>query len=82
MIDRFVQAAIEIDKRVARPELFFKFIPRYYFAWVRQQKQEDLERLVPEFDPHTLLAQFARVEVDFEYTKMDRAAIFQHTHAS
>ena len=36
-----------------------EFIARYYLAWVRQQKQEDLERLVPEFDPHTLLAQFA-----------------------
>ena len=42
------------------------------------QKQENLERLVPEFDLQTLLAQFARMQVDFEYAKADRAAITGH----
>ena len=75
MIDCLVQTAIEIDKRVGRPELFLEFFARYDFAWVCQQEQEDLERLVPKFDPQALLAQFAREQVDFEHTKADRAAI-------
>jgi hypothetical protein len=81
VIDCFVQAAIEIDKRVTRPELFLEFVARYYFAWVRQQKQEDLERLVPEFDPHTLLAQVAGVRVGFEYAKADRVGIPGHSRS-
>jgi len=59
-----------------------EFVARYYLGWVCQQEQEDLERLVSEFDPQTLLAQFARVRVDFEYTKADRAAIPGHTRSS
>ena len=59
MIDCLVQTAIETDKSVARPELFLEIVARYNFARVFQQKQENLERLVPEFDPQTLLAQFA-----------------------
>jgi hypothetical protein len=82
VIDSFVQASIEIDKRIARPELFLEFIARYDFVRVRQQKHEDLERLIPEFDPHTLLAQFARVQIYFEYPKADKAGISQHTQAS
>jgi hypothetical protein len=66
---------------VRRPELFLKFVARYYFAWVCQQEQEDLEMLVPEFDPQTLFAHFARVQVDFEYTKAHRAAIPGHTRS-
>jgi hypothetical protein len=49
---------------------------------VSEQKQEDLERLVPEFDPQTVLAQFARVWVHFEYPETDRAGIPRHTRAS
>jgi hypothetical protein len=41
MVDCLVQTAIEIDKRVSRPELFLEFVARYYFARVRQQEQED-----------------------------------------
>jgi hypothetical protein len=63
VIDCLVQTVIGIDKRVGRPELFLELVARYYFAWVCQQEQEDLERPVPEFDPQTLLAQFARMEV-------------------
>jgi hypothetical protein len=58
-----------------------EFIARYYFAWVRQQKQEDLERLVPEFDLQALLTQFAGLLVDFEYAKADGAAIPGHTRS-
>jgi hypothetical protein len=79
VIDCLVQTAIEIDKCVGRPELFLEFAARYYFARVCQQEQENLERLVPEFDLQTLLAQFARTQIDFEYPKADRAAIPGHT---
>ena len=81
MIDCLVQTAIKIDKRVGRPELFLEFVARYYFAWVCQQEQQDLERLVPESDLQTLLAQFARVQIDFEHAKAHRAAIPGHTHS-
>ena len=74
MIDGLVQAAIEIDKCVGRPELFLEFVARYYFAGVCQQQQENLEWLFPEPDPQTLPAQFARVPVDFEYAKTGWAA--------
>jgi hypothetical protein len=40
-----------------------------------------MERLVPEFDSQTLLAQFAGLQVHFEYTKADRAAIPRHTRS-
>jgi len=46
-----------------------------------QQEQQHLERLLPEFDPHTLFPQFARMQLDFEYTKVDRAAIHGHTRS-
>jgi hypothetical protein len=81
VIDCLVQTAIEIDKRVGRPELFLEFVARYNFARVCQQEQENLERLVPESDLQTLPAQFARMQIDFEYTKADWAAIPGHTRS-
>src|ERR1035438_4582521 len=75
LFDRMVEGLI------VRPELFLEFVARHDFARVCQQEQEDLERLVPEFDLQTLLAQFARTQVDFEYTKAHRAAIPGHTRS-
>jgi len=61
-----------------------EIVARYYFAWVCQQEQEDLEGLVAEFN--LILTPCLRsspvVRVDFECTKSDRAAIPGHTRSS
>jgi hypothetical protein len=81
VVDCLVQATIEIDKRIARPEVLLEFVTRYYFARVCQQEPENLERLVPQFEPQALFAQFARVQVDFKHPKADRAVIPGHARS-
>ena len=58
-VDRFVEAAFEIDDDAAGPKAPLEFVPRYDFARVFDQRYQRLKRLLLQLNPATLLAQFA-----------------------
>jgi hypothetical protein len=59
-VDRRVDAVLELDNRVVRPEEFLKFAPAHQPAWTLQQQTEDLKRLLLQTDAEAALAQFPR----------------------
>jgi hypothetical protein len=58
-VDGFIEAAVEIDGCVRGPKPFLEFVPRHDFARALDEGYESLKRLLLQFDPDTLLAQFA-----------------------
>ncbi len=46
LVHRGIQAVIEIDKGVGRPDLFAQLIARDHFTGILEQRREDLKRLL------------------------------------
>src|SRR6516225_2866245 len=63
---RGVQAMVEIDKRVYRPELQAQLLARDQFARTLQQHAQHAQGLFLEAHAPALLAQFSRAQVHFE----------------
>jgi hypothetical protein len=49
-VDRFVQAAVEVNKGVSRPQPPLQFLARDHLGRPLEQKEQDLERLIPQSD--------------------------------
>jgi hypothetical protein len=49
----------KLDDCVIRPESFLNFLPSDYFARALEQHGKNLERLLGQLDPHSVLAQFS-----------------------
>src|SRR5215469_10344474 len=62
-----VEALIELDESVRRPDVFAQLFAADDLSAIFQQKAQDLERLVLQLDPGTLLAQFTAVQVEFKH---------------
>ncbi len=80
---RFIQAAIEIDKRLRGPELFADLFARDYLARMFQEERKYLEGLLLQLDSNASFAQLRSPQVHFENAEAARLrATFDalHTH--
>ena len=75
LADRGIQARIEIDERVRRPQASSQLLARCQLAWLLQQKQQHLERFVLKPDQRAIVAQFAGDCVELEGAKAVEAPL-------
>jgi len=68
--DGTVDAVLEIDEGILRPELLPDLFAGHQFARALQQHGQDLEGLTMKLDFQSLLAQFSSAKVNFKDTKM------------
>jgi hypothetical protein len=61
-----VDAVIELDYRVIRPELLTDFLAKNDFAGTFEQRDQYLERLVLETDPEIVLTQFGAAQIELK----------------
>ena len=66
LIDRSVEAVVEIDEGVGGPNLGTKLIPGDNFGRALHQGSENLKRLLLQPEARTRFAQFARFQVELE----------------
>ena len=66
LVDRRIQAVVEIDKGVGRPDLLPQIVAGDHPSGIFKQRGQDLERLFLQPDSGAILAQFAGRQVDFE----------------
>src|SRR2546426_8955912 len=64
MVYGLIQTAVEVHKRVGRPELVLEFFPGDHLPRTFQQHGEDLESLISELDLQALLTQLPGLRVD------------------
>ena len=64
--NRRIQAALEIDERLCRPQALSQLLAGDEFAWTIQQCPENLKRLIGEVDPDAAPAQLAGAQIQLE----------------
>jgi len=69
LVDRRIQAVVEINEGIGRPVLIAKFFACDHFARPLQQDRKDVEGLFLELDPRALLAQLPRAQVYLKHSK-------------
>jgi hypothetical protein len=74
-VGRPVEAAVEIDKCVRRPEPLLDLLPRDDFAGAFQQHGKNLKGLFLKFDLESLFPQFASLKIDLEDSKANSGAL-------
>ena len=74
LVDGFVQAVVELDEGVGRPQLLTQFFTGDNLARPLEQDDKQAERLVLEIDLEPFLAQFRRGEVHFEDAEAEDAS--------
>src|SRR5262245_1173877 len=67
-----VQAVLEIDERIAWPELVSELISRDQFARSFEQHDKNLNWLTLHLNFASMLAQLTRPEIEFETLEFDR----------
>src|ERR1700681_108998 len=68
LVDRLVQAVIEVDDRLA-PNFLAQLVPGYQLPGVSQQHRQDLKRLLLQSDAEDTLRQVAGSKIDLEDSK-------------
>ena len=71
--DGGVNAMLEIDENVARPELLTDFLARDELGRALEQHEEDLEGLLLHADAGTTLAEFTGADVRLKNPESDKA---------
>jgi hypothetical protein len=66
LCNRSIQAALELDKRVFRPERGTKSLARHHLAGAREQQTKNTVGLVLQLDPNAALPQFRSLSIQFE----------------
>src|SRR5581483_5923245 len=66
LVDRSIQAVIEVSKGIRRPKLLPEFLSQNCFAGSLEQEDEYCKRLVLEAESSSLFAQFVSVQVNFK----------------
>jgi hypothetical protein len=69
LIDRGVEAVVEVDECIRRPDLRAELFPSDDLPRSSQQYLQDKKRLFLQLDPRALLAKFARAQVDLKNPK-------------
>jgi hypothetical protein len=78
--DGGIEAVIEINEGVSRPQLGAQLFPGDQFARPGQEKRQDLEGLVLEPDFGAVPAKFPGTEVSLKYPKGNEAVGFVFRH--
>src|SRR6185295_915419 len=73
LVDRFVEAVVEIDEGVGAPELLPDFVTGDRFAAPLDEQRQHLKRLCLKSDPGSAFPQFAASKVHFEDAETDAA---------
>ena len=71
LVDGSVQAGVEVDEGVRRPEALAKLVARNHFSGPLQEDGEHGEGALLQPDDDAIPAQFASAEVDFIETEAD-----------
>jgi hypothetical protein len=85
LVDRFVEAVVEVHESVGGPEKSLKFLASYDLAGVLEQHSQDSKGLFLKANTQAVLAQFARSKVHFEDSKTEPSAnlmVFSHGEAN
>ena len=72
LLDRRVQAVLEVHERVGFPEPFAQLLARADLARPFEQQRQDLSRLLLQPDPMALPVQLAAATIEFEWPEMER----------
>jgi hypothetical protein len=80
LIDRRIQAVIEIDKSFSGPNSLTKFFPADQLARPLEEDGQNLKRLVLKTKLNTMLPQFVSDNVQFKHTKTDAFASRRRLH--
>ena len=75
--DRDIQAGLEFNEGVFRPELRFQLLARDQFPGTLQQGAQHQKRLGLEANPVAELAQITRIQIHFVGTEANRRADFE-----
>jgi hypothetical protein len=78
---RNVQAVVEVNERVVRPELAAQLSTRDQLAATRDQDLENLVWLVLQLDPPSSLPEIAGRRIELEHTKAQEALLWPQEHA-
>src|SRR5581483_8439263 len=73
LVDRGVQAVVEINKGVSLPDFFAKLIAADDLSGSLEKRGENLERLLLKSYPIALLAELAGKQVDFEQAEAQKS---------
>jgi len=65
-VDGIVDAVIKVNEGIRGPHPLPQFFPRNQFARLFEQNLQELERLLLQSDPDSVLVQFSGVLVEFE----------------
>ena len=71
LIDGGIQAVVEVNKSVIRPEFFAEFLPGYHLSRAFQKKRQNLKGLFLQTNSGAVLSQFPCGEVCLEDPKTD-----------
>ena len=69
LVDRGVEPVLEIDESIISPNLLAQFIAADDMVGAFEQGHQDLERLLLDLDPDTMLPQLSGYAVNFEGAK-------------
>ena len=75
LLDGSVDAVVELDNRVIRPQLLANLLPRHQLAGRFQQHFQNLEGLFLKANLAVVLVQFSGFEVQLEGSEADRVTI-------
>ncbi len=70
-LHRVVQALLEVNESVCRPDLLLQFVAGNDLARMLQQHLQNLQGLFLKFDLDPALAKFAGTEVRLEYSESE-----------
>lgn len=82
LVDRGVEAVIEIDEGVRGPESLAEFFAGDDFAWTFEKSEQDLERLLLQAEAFVGLAKFAGARVCFELIETIEGSLKVVAHPS
>jgi hypothetical protein len=71
-LDGGVDAVIELDDGVVRPERLADLVAQHHLTGMVQQHEQDAEGLLVKADPDTVLAQLGGSSVQFERVETNR----------
>jgi hypothetical protein len=77
-LDSRVQAMLEIDERVSRPQPAVQFLPREELAGPLDERGQQADRLILNRDFAPRLAEFARAEIELEACKPNEVQCARH----
>lgn len=79
-LHRFIQAMIEINEHILRPQPLAKLLARNYFSRALQQHRQQLNRLLRQPDSCPALAKLTRSHIEFKKTEAEDVFSREHSH--